>query len=62
VSSGLPGRSEKGDFTILNSKKKIKIVLLDQINAGLVSKRDFFKNIKNLTVPKLLTGSVCSNF
>ncbi len=31
---------------------------LDQINAGLVSRKDFFKNIKNLTVQKLLTGSV----
>ncbi len=32
--------------------------ILDQINAGLVSRREFFKNIKNLTVQKLLTVSV----
>ncbi len=33
---------------------------LDQINAGLESRKNFFKkkNIKNLTVQKLLTGSV----
>ncbi len=34
---------------------------LDQINAGLVSRRDFFKNIKNLTVQKLLTDNVYKN-
>ncbi len=31
----------------------------DQINTGLVSRRDLFKNIKNLTVQKRLTDSVC---
>ncbi len=31
---------------------------LDQINAILMSRRDYFKNIKNLTVQKHLTGSV----
>ncbi len=31
---------------------------LDQINAGFLSRRDFFKNIKYLNVQKPLTGSV----
>ncbi len=30
----------------------------DQKNAGLVIRRDFFKNIKNITVYKYLPGSV----
>ncbi len=36
--------------------------ILDQINAGLVSRSEFFKNIKNLTVQKLLTVSVLTCF
>ncbi len=47
---------------ILNSKNKFIFYcfwcILDKINAGLVSRRDFCKNVKNLTVQKLLTGSV----
>ncbi len=40
-------------FTIL-----LLLLYLDQINAGLLSRRDLFRNIKNITVQKLLTGSV----
>ncbi len=46
---------------ILNSKNILQYYcfccILDQINAGLVSRRDFFKK-KNLTVQKRLNGSV----
>ncbi len=32
--------------------------ILDKINVGLVSRREFLKKNQNLTVQKLLTGSV----
>ncbi len=34
---------------------------LDQKSAGLLSRRDFFKNLTNLTVQKLLTGITCTH-
>ncbi len=47
----------------LNSIKVLISIILHQMNAGLVSRRDFLKKkyIKNHTVHKRLTGSVINN-
>ncbi len=47
-------------ITIILDSKNISrfCCILGQINAGLVSRRDLFKNIKSVTLQSLLTGSV----
>ncbi len=40
------------------SQNNIFFCILDQIDTALMSRRNFFKNIKNLTDPRRLSGGV----